>query len=709
MGEQFLFTYGSKDAMTLGMCFTKLAADDATLKMAGELLRQVHDEEPSFWPNGLSAGQFDGGLWLLSKSAGAAPIGFVGWQDRNESGRRIGYYAIGVLPEHRGKGYAKSAVSQLLQKKASSVDEVRALVCSHNAPSLGLARSLGVTVIEKSAAAPLPGGSDVSTKRLLAALAGAVGTTVLADQAAEPERSWESSMKPWEWDKQRGLMGTINAGLGAIGGHQVSAPGGTGIIPGITAMTLAPTKDLVLKSLGSLGKVDRVADQAAEALARPPAPTGSAIPRSALLGALGLGVGGLGIAAYMAKRKGDAAASQAETARAGRVKVTLPTKNPGDAETTLDLPINELQISQALKTHLGRDARRKLLAESRERTRRRKPRDPNNPTANEQASLELDQEEQELENEDTMSKVAGLVSLLNIIHHPGIRKSAAAAPPQLVPTPPPLGTNPATRMTQQQVAVNSIDTSTDANPQIMKAQQDAAAAEQQASQQAAQSQQEAQGQQMQQEQKFNEERMQMQQDQQLLKMQIESAKVEAELAKSKSKMESDLVKAQGKAQADALKAQHEAQTVGASDENSLIHKQTFKRLGRLQNTMMKGAGYPTTYPKGPDISGIDPNTGKPAAPAIKPLRPGALGQLNSQAPEAYATNKLAPTSIYRTSYGSVGDIAAGYLRDWTNNPQDTVGSNLSPTSILTNPDPASMLETVSRLGHGALGRPILSN
>lgn len=707
MGDQFLFTYRSKDAMTLGMCFTKLAADNDTLKIAGELLRQVHDEEPSFWPNGLRADQFDGGLWLVSKSAAEAPIGFVGWQDRNEAGRRVGYYAIGVLPPHRGKGYARSAVSQLLQKKASTVDEVRALVCSHNSPSLALARSLGVTVIEKSAGLPMAAaaGGEAGTKRLLAALAGAAGTTVLADQAADPDRTWESSMKPWEWDKQRGLMGAINAGLGAIGGHQVSAPGGTGIIPGITAMTLAPTKDLVLKSLGTLGKVDRVSDQASEVLARPPVKPVGAIPHSALMGALGLGVGGLGIAAYMAKRQSDADASQAAAARAGRVKVTLPTKNPGDAETTLDLPINELQISKALESHLGRDAKRKLLAESRERTRRRKPHDPNNPTEREQEDLALTQEEKDLNQEPDMSKVAGLLSLLGIITSPGVCKSAAAAPAPMVPTPPPPGSNPALRMTQQQVAVNSIDTSTDANPQIMKAQQDAAAAEQQASQQAAQSQQEAQGQQMQQEQQFNKERMQMAQEQQMLKMQIEASKVEADLAKSKAKMESDLVKAQGKAQAEALQAQHEAQVTGATDENSLIHKQTFKRLGRLQKTLMKGAA----YPQGPDVSGINPNTGKPNTPTYKPLRPGALGQLNSQAPEAYAANKLAPVGIYRTSYGKVGDAAAGYLRDWVNNPQDEMGSNLSIQSILSNPDPTSMLETVSRLGNSAFNRPVLSN
>lgn len=56
-----------------------------------------------------------------------------------------------------------------------------------------------------------------------------------------------------------------------------------------------------------------------------------------------------------------------------RIKVTLPTRNPGDAETQVDIPapgISEIYMSQDMQRGLRRDIRRRLLAESRSRTRR---------------------------------------------------------------------------------------------------------------------------------------------------------------------------------------------------------------------------------------------------------------------------------------------------------------------------------------------------
>lgn len=56
-----------------------------------------------------------------------------------------------------------------------------------------------------------------------------------------------------------------------------------------------------------------------------------------------------------------------------RIKVTLPTRNPGDAETQVDIPapgISEIYMSQDMQRGIKRDIRRRLLAESRSRTRR---------------------------------------------------------------------------------------------------------------------------------------------------------------------------------------------------------------------------------------------------------------------------------------------------------------------------------------------------
>ncbi len=117
------------------------------LSTADDVLSRIYNENPDHWPYGLTRNHFDGGLWLLHKQASGEVAGFVGWQDRKEAdGRKIGYYAIGVLPEFRRHGLAKEAVSALISRKAAGVDEVRALIRASNGPSLALARDLGVPI-----------------------------------------------------------------------------------------------------------------------------------------------------------------------------------------------------------------------------------------------------------------------------------------------------------------------------------------------------------------------------------------------------------------------------------------------------------------------------------------------------------------------------------------------------------------------------------
>lgn len=111
----------------------------------------VYSESPQYWPNGLSLDQFDTsrgeGVFLVrAKSANMQPVGFVGWQERFEQGEKIGYYSIGILPEYRGKGFAKEAVKKLITIKSANVDKVVALIEKGNYPSQALARALGVTV-----------------------------------------------------------------------------------------------------------------------------------------------------------------------------------------------------------------------------------------------------------------------------------------------------------------------------------------------------------------------------------------------------------------------------------------------------------------------------------------------------------------------------------------------------------------------------------
>jgi hypothetical protein len=116
------------------------------------IMGSIYNENPEYWPHGLSKEHFDGGVYLIRKEASAEAVGFVGWQERLDGMDKIGYYSIGILPQYRRNGFAKQAVSQLLAQKSARVDKVRALIVDTNTPSRGLAGSLGVDQILKKVA-----------------------------------------------------------------------------------------------------------------------------------------------------------------------------------------------------------------------------------------------------------------------------------------------------------------------------------------------------------------------------------------------------------------------------------------------------------------------------------------------------------------------------------------------------------------------------
>lgn len=124
----------------------KIARADtiSSMQEAERIMEQIRREEPLHWPNGLSADHFDGGLYLVRDKQAATAVGFVGWQERREGMRKVGYYAIGILPEHRKQGLARDAVATMLAKKASQVDQVKAMIVEGNTPSVRLADGLGV-------------------------------------------------------------------------------------------------------------------------------------------------------------------------------------------------------------------------------------------------------------------------------------------------------------------------------------------------------------------------------------------------------------------------------------------------------------------------------------------------------------------------------------------------------------------------------------
>lgn len=83
---------------------------------------------------------------MVRQASDNSPVGFVGWQERKRGHEKIGYYSVGILPQHRKMGFAKEAVRRLIAKKASGVDRVVAMILKGNEKSEGLARNLGVAV-----------------------------------------------------------------------------------------------------------------------------------------------------------------------------------------------------------------------------------------------------------------------------------------------------------------------------------------------------------------------------------------------------------------------------------------------------------------------------------------------------------------------------------------------------------------------------------
>lgn len=633
-------------------------ASSQDLPIVESIMKRIHDEDPSYWPYGLDKDQFNGGLYLVKESNSSEPVGFVGWQRFQELDKNVGYYAVGILPEYRECGFAKSAVAQLIREASTDCDTVRAMIVKHNEPSKALARSLGVTVIEKIATMTKESGWR---KDLAGALAGALGTTVFFDQTANTDRTIGSSFQPWQWDKERALMGGLNAMIGAIGGQRLA---NKDILTGLGAITMAPAKDLVLKGINSLHHIDEAAIEGAKTFAHDRAKAEPVVPKNMLesvptgvwAGAGALGLGAIGMALYNAKKKRDLEEKALAQAAAGVAHVTLPTKNPGDIETRIQLPVGDLNLSNAVLQNLGRDTRRRLRQETRGRTQRRKSGD----------------------GEPTPEQIGELVDEIN--------KRATTA--SGVPTPPQIGQNPAMRMqNQQQATANSITPPPAANPAVMQAEQKAMQVEQTATQQQAQTEQASQQAQMEMEQRFQQELAKHQQEKDILRLQLEKSKVLA-----------DLQKAQMKASDEINKAKVEGQNSTSSSESSAVSRLLQTRIDRLHRRVGSTkvaavTGDATYYSDSYGRPGsINPATGATfKQPKFQHIKPQGAQMYNDGNP----SRSIPKIGVYRTSYGHILDGAYDlFLKNMMQRPKQQTPRVLSQTDIATAPDQMSVIRDI---------------
>lgn len=112
------------------------------------IMKTIYEEDPSYWPYGLDVPGHES-VYLIRDAMTKAAAGFVGWQETWSGMKKIGSYSIGILPEYRGKGFAKEAVAKIIREKSASVDEVRSFICDWNSKSKALANSLGIKIQTK--------------------------------------------------------------------------------------------------------------------------------------------------------------------------------------------------------------------------------------------------------------------------------------------------------------------------------------------------------------------------------------------------------------------------------------------------------------------------------------------------------------------------------------------------------------------------------
>jgi hypothetical protein len=561
-------------------------------------------------------------LYLVKKSSSDAPVGFVGWQKFAEAGRDIGYYAIGILPEYRRRGFAKQAVTQVIREIGNQCDEVKAMVMTHNQPSKALARSLSIPMIEKLAMEKeaMSGGARLA----LAALTG-LGTGGAVDAVTYGDSGVIGKLRGSDSPLDTAAVGDFILNT-LVGGAAPYVPSDVGKF---ALPVVAQGTTIGFANARNAMRANEIAKEQVKATESVADATRHKMSPAAMIGAGGLGLGALALLAYNAKRKADHREKELALQGKGRVRITLPTKDPGDNETEVELPFDDLNLSQALRGRLGRDTRRRLYTETKQRTRRsNKPKNPEAPTDKEQEDLELLREELALDKAASVS-----AQLQDLVDELSFYKFAASAPSSSVPTPPQLGQNPALRMQQQNQAVAaSIQPSTEANPQIMEAQQAASQAQQQAQEQLVQLEQTSQQTQMEQQQRFQEQLMQGEQEKEILKLQLEKEKALRDLSNAQSKAKKEI----------------------ADGDTAATRSLVSNRLARLQRRVKSAHTAPP--PVDPIPAGtpgtLSAETGQKIEPSTRYLRPESAQLYNAH---ANSLGLIPNQSVARHSYGKIGD------------------------------------------------------
>lgn len=556
------------------------------------VMRAIYEESPSFWPYGLDVAGYDD-LYMVTKKGSDEPVGFVGWQVIHKDMQKVGYYSMGILPQYRRNGFAKKAVSILLEKKAKEVDSVRALIMENNQPSINLAKELGAHIEIKSqadfhkAASISAGGKAAGkiSKKLLGT--SILGGTLLGgpgvdygfhgDEEGYRVQDMFSGASP-----ERQHRAKMNTALGALAGLITPFSPAAGLSAGLAI----PAKDLIFKGVRTLDKADESLDPLSTLLENNKDSKGS----TELARKLGPWVAGAGLltgAGMLAHARMTRADKNKEDRK---IKVKLPSDQFGET-TEITVPWETEDISDSLRASLARDIRRRLVAGTKERTVRRKPTTTSTRRVRSDAGVsrkkDEDQEEAghvielqgEMDDEDL-----GFID--NLKQH--LTKQSSTLPPP--PLPPGGGlanpknqqlfeqagkqlpgtstTSPAQPAVQQQQAAQQNPTTPPENPELQKLQM--------------------QNQQTQQMMEGQMQQMQMQSQQQLQQIQMENTQL-----KQQMQLREELAKSKDQLTQEKLKLESIKKTTPQA---------TMSHLQRLRNKLTKRAGFVNAWQDKKDIA-----------------------------------------------------------------------------------------------------------
>ncbi len=327
-----------------------------------DIMKKIYDEEPSYWPYGLSIAAHDGGVFMIREASTKKPIGFTGWQERMDGDAKVGFYSIGILPEYRNNGYAKQAIAKLISIKAANVDRVKALVMKHNTPSLALAESLHIPVVK---AGSTKKASNIKTLLKMVGGGGLPAAVGMDALTYGRDKSFEEYTNT-PITTNRVIQALANTAFGSL----MLKPG-LGIPERIAVAAGIPAKDVAIAAIPAVPSLtESIKDIAGKDSMSMADLIKGISPTQKALGA-GIGTAGLlggGYLAYKGIKALKDLASAQQQANRGKIRVALPTKDPGDQETTIELPIEDLEVSRAQFEKLQRDLRRRIRRETKERT-----------------------------------------------------------------------------------------------------------------------------------------------------------------------------------------------------------------------------------------------------------------------------------------------------------------------------------------------------